>query len=200
MQAGLNEPTMSNANYVDALVKAHKLIQSLQEKGGIHGLLFCMRGRISNTVQQNYRLFYEFLCQKQVPVALVITGLENEPNMDDWWTQNETHFKTSGIASVKHVCITSIKGHGNAYEERYWESRKKVHKMLNELAYGTAYSTDTTGWFGRMCKKLREFLVPGSKVSWLGKSHDKMMKELTKRCKLCKEDAAQLIRGMENKD
>ncbi|KAJ8597173.1 hypothetical protein M405DRAFT_928237 [Rhizopogon salebrosus TDB-379] len=120
--AGLNEPTMSNANYVDALVKAHKLIQSLQEKGGIHGLLFCMRGRMSNTVQQNYRLFYEFLCQKQVPVALVITGLENEPDMDDWWTQNETHFKTSGIASVKHVCITTIKGYNNVYEGRYWES------------------------------------------------------------------------------
>jgi hypothetical protein len=32
MQAGLNEPTIDNTNYLGALAKAHKLIQSLQEK------------------------------------------------------------------------------------------------------------------------------------------------------------------------
>jgi hypothetical protein len=197
MQAGLNEPTINNASYVDALVKAHKLIQSLQEKGGIHGLLFCIRGgRITNIVQQNYRLFYEFLCQEKVPVVLVINGLENEPDMDGWWIHNRHHVEKSGIVSVKHVCITTVMGHDNAYEKRYWDSRKKVHKMLNELAHGAAYSADASSWFGRMCKKLREFLVPGSKVPWLGKSHDKMMKELTKRYMLRKEDAVQFLRGI----
>jgi hypothetical protein len=194
MQAGLNEPSMNNASYVDALVNAHKLIQSLRENGGIHGLLFCIRGgRITNIAQQNYKLFYEFLCQEKVPIALVINGLENEPDMDGWWTQNRNHIEKSGIDSVNHVCITTVMGHDNAYERRYWDSRKKVHKMLNELAHGTGYSADVSSWFGRMCKKLREFLVPGSKVPWLGKSHDKMMKELTRRYMLRKEDAVQFL-------
>src|SRR5882757_3909739 len=113
MQAGLNEPSMNNATYLDAVAKAHELILSLQEKGGIHGLIFCIRGgRISDTVQRNYSLFYEFLCQKQVPISLVFTGLENEQGcMDNWWTQNKAHVEKSGITSVAHACITTIKGY-----------------------------------------------------------------------------------------
>jgi hypothetical protein len=80
----LNSPTLNNAGYLDALVNAHELVVSLKSRGGVHGLLFCIRaGRISTTIQQNYRLFFEFLFQEQVPLVLVVTGLENEPNMDD---------------------------------------------------------------------------------------------------------------------
>ncbi|KAG1731284.1 hypothetical protein EDB19DRAFT_1340567 [Suillus lakei] len=81
---GLDSPTMNNAGYLDALAKAHELIVSLRNRGGVHGLLFCMKaGRVSNTVQQNYKLFFEFLCQEQVPLALVVTNLENEESMVD---------------------------------------------------------------------------------------------------------------------
>jgi len=191
---------MNNATYLDAVAKAHELILSLQEKGGIHGLIFCIRGgRISDTVQRNYSLFYEFLCQKQVPISLVFTGLEHERDMDSWWVQNQAHVEKSGIASVAHACITTTKGYNNAYEIRYLESRKKVHKMLNELACGTACPVDADGWFARVCQKLRQFLAPG-KVPWaVEKSRAKMMQVLTKRCKLRKEDAAQLLRRIEEK-
>jgi hypothetical protein len=90
MQAGLNEPNMNYANYLDAITKARRLIV---EKGEVRGLLFCIRGgRISETMQKNYSLFYKFLCEEKVPLALVITGLENEPDdMDNWWLQNRAH-------------------------------------------------------------------------------------------------------------
>ncbi|KAG1886614.1 hypothetical protein F4604DRAFT_1914974 [Suillus subluteus] len=195
---GLDSPTMNNAGYLDALVKAHELIVSLKNRGGVHGLLFCMKaGRVSNTMQQNYRLFYEFLCQEQVPLALVITNLENEENMDDWWTKNRAHIENSGIVPVTHVCITTIKGFQNAYQARYLESRKKVLNMLKELGDRDPCSVDVSSWFARMCKKLREFLVP---TKGLGRSRQKMLQMLTKRCKLRKEDAVHLLQRIDADD
>jgi hypothetical protein len=195
---GLDSPTMDSASYLDALVKAHELIVSLQNKGGIHGLLFCIKGgRVSRTMQQNYRLFYEFLCQEKVPLALVITNLENEVNMDDWWTRNKAHVEKSGVVPVTQVCITTIKGHQNAYENRYFESRKKVHNMLRVLGSAEPYSVDVSNWFVRMCRLLPELLLA---AKTLGRSRQKMMRMLTKRCELRKEDAAQLLQRIDSKE
>jgi hypothetical protein len=70
--------------------------------------------------------------------------------------------------------------------------------MLNDLTCQVAYSVDGNGWFARVCKKMREFLAPGKWI--MGKSRAKMMQVLTKQCQLRKEDAAQLIRRIEEKD
>lgn len=193
---GLNNATMNDKSYLDALVKAHKLVASLQNQGGVHGLLFCIKGgnRILESTQQNYRLFHEFLCQEKVPLALVITNLENEENMDDWWMHNQDVIKEYGIAPVTQVCITTTRGLRNAYEDKYLESRKKVCDMLATLGVGDACSVDVN-WFARMCKKLRQFFIPGKA---LGKSREKMMQTLTKRCKLPKQDAAQLLQLIES--
>lgn len=202
IQVGLNEPNMSGSSYLDAVVKAHELIVSLEEQGGLHGLLFCIRGsRISGTVQQNYRLFHEFLCQSKVPLALIITGLENEKgDMDQWWTRNQGQVEKCGISSSTQVCITTIMGYNNAYEKRYMESRTKVLDVLRVLGSGVAYSVDVNGWFVRMCKKLREFLAPVM-FSWPGRdsrpSREKMMRMLMSRCKLPKGDAAELLRRID---
>ncbi|KAG1886638.1 hypothetical protein F4604DRAFT_1280086 [Suillus subluteus] len=192
---GLNSPTMNNAGYLDALVKAHELIVSLKNRGGVHGLLFCIKaGRVSNTMQQNYRLFYEFLCQERVPLALVVTNLENVEDMDDWWTKNRVHIESSGIVPVTHVCITTIKGYKNAYQARYLESRKKVLNMLKELGSRDLCLVDESVWFARMGKKLGEIFVP---TKGLGRSRQKMFQILTKRCKLRKEDAVHLLQRID---
>ncbi|KAG1725506.1 hypothetical protein EDB19DRAFT_1833744 [Suillus lakei] len=126
---GLNNVTMNDRSYLDALVKAHKLIVSLQNQGGN-----------MESTQQNYRLFHEFLCQEKVPLALVITNLENEENMDDWWIKNQADIKEYGIAPVTQACITTIRGLRNVYEDKYLESRKKMCDMLDILGRGDACS------------------------------------------------------------
>jgi len=201
MQAGLNEPNMNTTNYLGPVAKAHELILSLQEKGGVHGLLFCIRGgRVSETLQKNYRLFYEFLCQEKVPLSLVITGLENVQDMDNWWAQMKAHIENAGIHSVRQACITTIKGYRDVYEEKYVESRKKMHRMLSELAYDAACPVDANGWFIRVGRKLQEFLTPG-KIPWVVSKHRaKMMQVLIQRCNLSKGDAVHLLRMIENKD
>lgn len=194
---GLDSPTMDSASYLNALVKAHELILSLKNQGGVHGLLFCIKGgRVSRTMQQNYRLFYEFLCQKKVPLALVVTNLETEVNMDDWWTRNKAHVEKSGVVPATHVCITAIKGHQNAHENKYFESRRKVHNMLGVLGRAEPYSMDTSSWFARMCRLLPELLLT---AKTLGRSRQKMIQMLTKRCKLRKEDAVQLLQRIDSR-
>ncbi|KIK27898.1 hypothetical protein PISMIDRAFT_674209, partial [Pisolithus microcarpus 441] len=80
---GLEEPQMGINGYYTAIVKAYSLIQKLSKAGGVDLLLFCIRGnRVTATTQSNYRLFYEVLCDKQVPIALVITHLEREHKME----------------------------------------------------------------------------------------------------------------------
>jgi hypothetical protein len=189
---------MSTGDYLDALVKAHALIASLNAQGGIHGLLFCVRGgRISETAQKNYRLFHEFLCQGKVPLALVMTGLEGETgDMDDWWTRNKDHVNKCGISSFTHVCITTTMGYKGVYTDRYSESRKKVRDMLRELGNGVGCPLDTSSWFARFCKKLRAFLTPG-KVARVGPSRDKMLRMLTSRCQIPKDDAKELLQRIE---
>ncbi|KAG1886636.1 hypothetical protein F4604DRAFT_1675516 [Suillus subluteus] len=183
---GLNSPTMNNAGYLDTLVKAHELIVLLKDRGGVHGLLFCIKaGRLSHTVQQNYRLFFEFLCQEQVPLALVVTNLENEENMDDWWTMNKAHIENCGI------------GYQNAYGARYFESRKKVLSMLKELGSRDACLVDVNDWLARMCEKLRELLIPGKGLR-SGLNRDKIVQVLTKRCKLSKQDAMQVLQRIDS--
>jgi hypothetical protein len=65
-------------------MKAYKLVGSLGRGVGIHFLVFCMRGdRLLATAQNNYRLFYEFLCQGRVPVVPTITRETNAQRYDE---------------------------------------------------------------------------------------------------------------------
>jgi len=130
---GLEEPQMGVNGYYAAIEKAYDLIQSL-DAGGVHLLLFCLRGgRITATVQSNYRLFHEFLCEKRVPIALVFTGLEREERMEAWWTRNEGSIKKYGIRSVAHACITAVQDPDDPGQAaKYEESRKIVLDLLSK--------------------------------------------------------------------
>ncbi|KAG2337252.1 hypothetical protein BDR05DRAFT_799572 [Suillus weaverae] len=117
--------------------------------------------------------------------------------MDDWWTRNKAHVENSGVVPVTQVCITTIKGHQNAYEDRYLESRKKVHDMLRVLGSAEPYSMDVSSWFARLCRLLPELLLT---AKTLGRSRQKMLRMLTKRCNLRKEDAVQLLQRIDSKE
>ncbi|KIJ10289.1 hypothetical protein PAXINDRAFT_34755, partial [Paxillus involutus ATCC 200175] len=128
---GLEEPQMSINDYLAAIEKAHQLISSLNEAGGVHLLLFCMRrGRITATVQTNYQLCCEFLCRKQVPVALVLTGLEREARMEDWWERNGSTVEKYGIQSIGHVCITAVRDDTPGRAEKYAISEQAIRELL----------------------------------------------------------------------
>ncbi|KAN0090969.1 hypothetical protein V8E55_004535 [Tylopilus felleus] len=50
-----------------------------------------------------------YLCRKKVPVALVVTGLENyEGNMEGWWIEHEKDLMKHGMRFDAHACVTPL--------------------------------------------------------------------------------------------
>jgi hypothetical protein len=143
---GLEEPRLDPEEYLTAITDAHSLINALKERGGIDLLLFCVRGgRVTATMQSNYRLFFEFLCQEKVPLVLVGTNLEREPErMEEWYTRNVGHLEKYAIHSVGHACITAATTIDGRHRARYEESRVIICSLVRAHC-----NTLTEGWTGR---------------------------------------------------
>lgn len=180
---GLEEPQMGINGYYTAIVKAYSLIQKLSKAGGVDLLLFCIRGnRVTATTQSNYRLFYEVLCDKQVPIALVITHLEREHKMEDWWTRNEGNILKYGIKCAGHACVTGITNR----EEKVRESREAIRHLLSQHGGQGRFTMPPDPWFIRLLEHLASLVSTNSS---LGKDVSRI---LTKRCGLDEETAQSL--------
>jgi predicted GTPase len=135
--AGLQERQLGMKEYVDVITDAYNLIAKLRREGRIDLLLYCVRaGAVTATLQTNYRLFYEWLCGKEVPIVLVLTGLEREQSMEDWWTRNERIFTTYEIHVADHACITAANRLYGRHEELYEESRRLVRGLVRKYTQG----------------------------------------------------------------
>ncbi|KAG2139262.1 hypothetical protein DEU56DRAFT_800405, partial [Suillus clintonianus] len=184
---GLEEPQLGIPQFLDAVKNAYKLIQDLERQGGIDLLLLCMRaGRLTSTLQSNYRLFHEFLCDKKVPTVVVITYLENEvEDMDDWWKRNEELFHDQEVYVDGHVCITAIEGNS---PHRHEESRTTIRNILKEFAA----DGQKQAWIGgenlfvSFMRKLKGLLVGNVNVK------KDMVSRLTKRCGMSRDVAKRL--------
>ncbi|KAH7888444.1 P-loop containing nucleoside triphosphate hydrolase protein [Phlebopus sp. FC_14] len=185
---GLDEPEIAVNSYLGAVEKAIHLIRRLEAVGGISLLIFCMRGnRITATVQSNYRLFYEILGRKEVPVALVITHLERETEMEGWWPRNVKTMERYGIVSTGHACVTTLPGH-----PKYEESKQAILDLLSQYVNHGKFSMPTEMWIGRLLKGLGS-LVTGDR----GLKGKDIVRVLTKRCHLDLEVAQRVAAWLE---
>jgi tRNA U34 5-carboxymethylaminomethyl modifying GTPase MnmE/TrmE len=188
---GLEEPQLGINEYLGAIYNARNLIMKLQSEGGIDLLLFCVRaGRVSATLQNNYRLFYEWLCEKKVPIVIVITGLEREKEMEGWWTRYEGSFDRLNIVVDGHVCITAVNLGGN-YEQLYEESRHLVRNIVKQYTRDGSHGgwKGGEGWFRRFMRKLKELILGDSTM----RKKD-VVAVLTKRCGMPSDAAAVLAK------
>ncbi|KAF8836419.1 hypothetical protein BDN67DRAFT_332536 [Paxillus ammoniavirescens] len=193
---GLNEPYLGAEQYLTAIEKAHRLVTALNDAGGVHLLVFCVRGgRITATTQHNYRLFYEFLCCRLVPVALVITNLESETPMESWWQRNSHEFTRYGISVIAHACITGTRGYGNMYADKYENSKEIVSQLLARCAMEHAYAVETRTWFTSFSVYLKR-MVYSRHVH----SKKQMVRMLTSRCGMDKRDAEVAVRRIQQED
>lgn len=188
---GLNEAEISRADYLRAIKQAYKLIKELERSGGIHLLLLCMRGRITNSVQQNYRLFVNVLCGKKVPLGVVVTNLENEQCLEGWWTANEAVFKNSGISAHGHACITASPGMGNIFLDRYEESRKRMHELLLGLTLSSSkgWRREKRTWLIDLLGKLGKMLPLQRGRFNQDPTRNELMKKLVNECGFPRKDA-----------
>ena len=179
---GLEEPEKGPNGYVGAIEKAVQLIRRLNATGGISLFLFCIRGnRFTMTTQSNYRLFYEVLGKKEVPIALAVTHLEREADMEDWWQRNGRTLEKNGILSAGHACITALEGHA-----RFEESRDILQGLLARFDDQGKFSMPSEAWLGRILKGL------GSLVEKSFPKGKDLVRILTKRCSL-DSDVAQRV-------
>jgi len=187
---GLEEPELGMKEYLDTILNARNLVMELDNRGGIDLLLFCVRaGRVSATIQNNYRLFYEWLCEKKVPIVLVLTGLEREDRMEDWWIRNSPTLDKHHIVVDDHACITAANNLDGRHRRLYEESRQLICSLVKKHTYdrpeGGWKSGD--GWFKSFVRGLKELLFGDSSM----KKKD-IVTVLTTRCGVPREAAITL--------
>ncbi|KAG1723939.1 P-loop containing nucleoside triphosphate hydrolase protein [Suillus lakei] len=191
---GLNETQLGIPQFLNTVENAYRLIEELDRQGGIDLLLFCVRvGRLTPILQRNYRLFHEFLCDKKVPIVMVITHLENEVGeMDDWWKRNETNLRDQEVHVTSHACITAIRG---KFPHLYEESRGTIRNLVKKFtADGQKEAWNGGGGrFVSFTRKLRESLVGNGKPM-----RKNMVSRLTKRCGMSPDVAQQLANMIKN--
>ncbi|OJA18652.1 hypothetical protein AZE42_11681 [Rhizopogon vesiculosus] len=137
--AGLNEAEAGTVSPEQAIRNLRSLVKDLKT---VNLLVYCIRGtRFRKIVADNYKIFCNTICggDRKVPVVLVITGLENEETIDDWWKDNEADFDEMKFHG--HACITAIRGRalkddsGYIFEDLYDASKEKVMKLLVDHAF-----------------------------------------------------------------
>ncbi|KAG1835979.1 P-loop containing nucleoside triphosphate hydrolase protein [Suillus subalutaceus] len=107
--AGLNlgTDTVSAAKAEEQLKSLlHELMSSRMD--GISLLVYCMYSTIApRALDKAYNKFYSGICQKKVPIVVVVTGLEKETRMESWWDTNREIFK--GMYFADHACVTALR-------------------------------------------------------------------------------------------
>jgi len=164
-------------------------------------LVFCKKnGRLSPSELNNLRLFQEFLCEGQIPVAFIITHLERQNPMEKWWDANgEGLLKACNLktgATAGHACITSLALDDDPDDQKLHEklslSRESVQTMLEDsISYGSAFTKDEGIWVMSFLKKLVVGIV---KVGSPPKKGRLTVKNLMDRCGLTKDQAEELIK------
>ncbi|KAG2153907.1 P-loop containing nucleoside triphosphate hydrolase protein [Suillus clintonianus] len=158
---GLEEPQLGIKEYLETVENSYRLVKELDARGGIDLLLFCIRaGRVTATLQSNYRLFHEFLCEKKVPIVLAITNLEREKRMEDWWDKEHHHFDRYDINVAGHACITAANDLDGRHKDLYEQSRTTIRKIVQEHTADGQKPTWTGGdnLFVSLMRRLKELL------------------------------------------
>lgn len=154
--AGLNEGGAGSVPGDTALRHLRDLVEKLGD--GLSLLVYCIRGsRYRDIIKINYDLFGEIICQGEIPVAVVVTGLENEECMEDWWTENEKEFTSRDMRFAGHACVTTTKGKKNMFEEEFEESRDASRALIKTKCPVDAWVVDSDAWLQRITERIQEY-------------------------------------------
>ncbi|KAF9241823.1 hypothetical protein BU15DRAFT_73164 [Melanogaster broomeanus] len=193
--SGLNEAGLVQDDYLNSIEKAYKLIKSLENSGGVHLLLFCMRGgRITDVVEQNYKLFFNILCEKQVPLAVVVTNSENEPCMEEWWHNNERDVQEMWNIHSMVMHASLLPRASTTCTGRDTKSRKRQCRGYY-LTYlpNTAWKKEKRIWFVSVLGKMARML-PFRRSNSIRKE---LIERLVKECKFPQREAEGIATSIE---
>ena len=107
-------------------------------------LVYCVRGsRATKASVRYYNDFCAITRRLAAPVVILVTCLEREPNMEEWWNRNSSHFEKLKMEFDDHVCITTLPRHA-----RTAESRKSLVDIISKKRRWQARSSGS--YFGSL--------------------------------------------------
>ncbi|KAG6891453.1 hypothetical protein C0992_006712 [Termitomyces sp. T32_za158] len=204
--AGLDEADEGSVPKREAIVQLYQLLKSLQS--GVDLLIFCIRGpRIKDTTYKNWRLFYEIICDRHVPIILAITGLEHEEgDMDRWWLCNKGAFQKYEMHPNGVACITATRGKklrsGNyRLDEEYEESQVKMRTQIRTHCLEKAWRVPPVEWFRRVVEVTYETRRCRSPIEHktIREEAAAGLQKLVARCELSEKEAWELSRVLSEK-
>jgi hypothetical protein len=150
--AGLNEAEQGSVDSASAVKDIWNLLRSLEQ--GISLLVYVVKQRLSEQAKKNYEMFYNVLCQGSVKMVLVITHLDTVPNMDDWWEQNQVHFKKHGIQYEGYACVIAHPGKLRdgkpLFQDEYNDSKPKLKYLVQNHVQEVPWSFEMDSWFKKV--------------------------------------------------
>ena len=142
-------------------VSAPKALDNLLDFAQVNSvdlIIYCVQGnRFTGIIRVNYDLFWGIICEGKVPIVLVVTGLEQELDMDAWWKRNEKILRQMGISLDGHACVTTTKGIDGIYEDVYEESARKVWKLVKKHC-GTRSWRMSPEWSTEVTKRIEVYM------------------------------------------
>ncbi|KAG1812492.1 uncharacterized protein BJ212DRAFT_1369989 [Suillus subaureus] len=125
-----------------------KSYKKLYRDDSVYLLLYCIRGsRAQRALVRDYKFFTDIVGSAStaaggVPIAAVVTSLEDHPtDMDKWWAKNEDNLKSLGMRFSAHACITSLPDEPNA-SPMMRARRQRSEQAIRSLIYDP-YQTGT---------------------------------------------------------
>ncbi|KAF8135587.1 hypothetical protein EV363DRAFT_799786 [Boletus edulis] len=105
-----------------------KILKERHANHEIDLLVLCVRGsRATKALLRYYNDFCVITGRLAAPVVIVVTHLEKEKNMEDWWSRNSADLKKLGMEFDDYVCITTLPEH-----HRRAESKKKLVDLVTK--------------------------------------------------------------------
>ncbi|KAG8216990.1 kinase-like domain-containing protein, partial [Butyriboletus roseoflavus] len=183
-------PTKHNLPDSRAAMTATQLIRHLSREGGIDLIVFIkIRGQLTSSELNCYRLFKEVLSGGKVPAALVVTHLESYDPMERWWEVNGQGLLNSiGGIAIGHACITSLASYDPdsiQLDKKLLESRLSVQAMLEDCVFFRKRRARVEGTSAKLCLKVTGW--------WTTHRKKVTVDNLRDRCGLTKEQAERLI-------
>ncbi|KAJ3500731.1 hypothetical protein NLJ89_g9662 [Agrocybe chaxingu] len=154
--AGLNEGEHGSVPANVAMENLRTLVGKMDE--GVNLLVYCVRGaRFREILKFNYDMFYKVICEEEVPIVIVVTGLEHESPMDAWWVENCEEFDKYGLEFNGCACITTVRGKNGMFEEEFEESTKKVGELIVAKCMKDPWKAQGDAWWNGIIQRMDEY-------------------------------------------
>ncbi|KAI6167603.1 hypothetical protein EDD17DRAFT_852428 [Pisolithus thermaeus] len=113
--------------------KVARHVQRLVKTRGVDLLLFCVRAgdRVKSHVER-FKRKIQPIYGKETTVALVVTGLEDENDMDAWWRNNKGDPVFYELLMDAHACVTTAARSTNPlHQERFRQSLHRLRELVH---------------------------------------------------------------------